>query len=493
MSYPDIEQIGKIEQELEIAEQEFRKASQVKSFSGMMRMHNRVCQLVAALSAAYSGSAPTVFARYLLPPETPVEAQAQAPAPAAPLAAAQTTQDLSAGTAVTNNLPDMGILEKQLEALAFKMQTCLESGDMDGMLKASEGMGNLSELMTHAEGKKKEKPEETESSGDKEKVKDSDPLALITKISAEHAHPGSSATTDSTGTNTGGWAPGETMALAKQKAMERKSKHKSRNSLELVVDEVARENARKSAAEAESEQAQTLESCLNERTTKRLRKTAQELKRPPKQSAPAKLPMTPEQLRDRLESCNFYEILSVPSTVSYDELHLSFFKNMRMLNKKLLNKTMEMWQFQEFIALVCLSHDILKCPSARLQYDLSVIGVHDSIEPESTTRTNWMPMKDMLRFSTLVSLRELSQAIEIHKESTNERDVGYYLVEKGLLSSEELDSIFFAQKLISAGKLTVGQFELAMQDLRDNAIPLLDTLVASEWIRPQDIFSADFL
>jgi hypothetical protein len=97
----------------------------------------------------------------------------------------------------------------------------------------------------------------------------------------------------------------------------------------------------------------------------------------------------------------------------------------------------------------------------------------------------------MIKFSTLVNSKDLNEAVEQHGSNPNERDLGFYLIEKGLLSQEELDSILFGQKLVSMGKLTVAQFELAMQELRENSIPVLDTLVASEWIQPQDVFSGE--
>ncbi|MBX9686130.1 MAG: hypothetical protein K2X27_05480, partial [Candidatus Obscuribacterales bacterium] len=188
-------------------------------------------------------------------------------------------------------------------------------------------------------------------------------------------------------------------------------------------------------------------------------------------------------------------ILAIPSTAPYEELHKSFLKKIKKLNKKLKEQTMESWQFQEFVASLSLAHDVLKNPNARLQYDLVMFGPQDGSGPsaESTSKQKMMPLKEMLKFSTLISAGELASALDQFRGSSDEREVGYYLVENGKLSSEEFDSILFAQKLVSSGKLTVAQFELAMQELRENSIPLLDTLVGSEWIRPQDVFSGDFL
>lgn len=489
MSCPNKDQIGKIEQELEKAEHEFRRAAEVKSFSGMMQMHNRLCQLVAALSAAYSGEAPTVFAKYHVPgqfaPE-PAAAVEPPPPPALPGKAGQPagqaqeppeTAALSSqpdrpapGVAPekTDELPDIAELEKQLAELAARMQKCLEAGDMDGMLKASEGMANLSELMTKAEARNKEKNKEARA-----QEKPAEPATSEAK--------------------TGSWAPGDTMALARQRAEERKKTQKISDSLDLIVSSPA-DQAGQPGQPAEIEPSSAVDLLFNDKMRQRL-STSQQMKsvRDTGSRPRPKIPLTPEQLREKLDSYNFYQILSVHSTASFEELHKSFFKKIRRLNKKLSDNSLEIWQFQEFVAALCLAHDVLRFPNARLQYDMIIFGQDGNTTAEVAARSKLMPLREMLKFSTLINSGELSDALEKHKSNKNERDVGYYLVEKGLLSNEELDSILFAQKLVSVGKLTVAQFELAMQEMRENSIPLLDTLVASEWIRPQDVFSGELL
>jgi hypothetical protein len=291
------------------------------------------------------------------------------------------------------------------------------------------------------------------------------------------------------------------MALAKQRAEERKKQQKLSDSFETVVEELTEGSAAKPSRAVDPEPMSTVDLLFNDRTRARLRDTGQfpqtlatqKAPEPQKPPAPKKPPVTQEQLRDKLDTYDFYQILSVPSTASFEELHRSFFKKIRRLNIRLANKTLEMWQFQEFVGSLSLAHDVLKFPNARLQYDLIIFGTDGEANAESAARSKLMPLREMLKFSTLINAGELSDALEKFQGSKNERDVGYYLIEKGLLSNEEFDSILFAQKLVSAGKLTVAQFELAMQEMRENSIPLLDTLVASEWIRPQDVFSGDIL
>ncbi|MBX9719891.1 MAG: hypothetical protein K2X81_00725 [Candidatus Obscuribacterales bacterium] len=500
MSYPNQEQIGSIESELEKTEREFRKASEAKDFAAMMQNHNRLCQLVAKLSAAWSGGNPTVFARFHVPPTVQAPAVAAAVAPAvAPAASTMPTWTASptdpvehtppATPATTSSsagpqaqavapaagsdadIPEVSVLEKQLAELASKMQQCIEAGDMDGMLKASEKMGTLSELLTKAEAIQKEKK--------KAEAAKSLPSAPA-KVEQTQSNPASA--------SPGGWSAGDTLTLAKQRAEERKKQQKLNDSMndsfEIVVGQVVDKPVAEAGAKPNEEPSSTVDMLFNDKMKSKVSGQA---------AKPAKK-MTQEQLREKLEGYSFYEILAIPSTASFEELHKSFFKKIRKLNKKLANQTLDMWQFQEFVASLCLAHDVLKYPNARLQDVLVLFGPADGgSSAETTSKQKMMPLKELFKFSTLINGKELAEAIEKHKGISDERELGHYLVDKGLLSVDELDSILFAQKLVSAGKLTVAQFELAMQEMRENSIPLLDTLVASEWIRPQDVFSGEFL
>ena len=448
MSYQNKEQIGRLEQDLEKSEQDFRKAAESKDFQLVMQAHNRMCQLVASLSAAWSESGkPTVFSRFYVPPASqPGVATAASTGQAAPVAAA-------------NDEPDIATLEKQVAELASKMQKCLEAGDMDGMLQANEKMGELSEKMAKAEARQK--------AAKQQEAKTPDAPAVPRSL------------------NAGSWAAGDTMALAKQRAEERKKQQRlADSSFDITVGAVTDLPDAAAAAPAAAEDSNA-NAFLNDRMKAKIKESGEQ-KPPAKKAA-----MTQDQLREQLEQYSFYEILSIPSTASFEELHRSFFKKIKKLNAKLYSKELEDWQFQEFVAALCLAHDVLKYPNARLQYDLVLFGPGDGMSPETAAKQKLMPLKEMVKFSTLVNARDLAQAVEETKGAGDERELGRHLVSKGLLSEEEFDSILFAQKLVSKGKLMVAQFELAMQEMRESNIPLLDTLIASEWIQPHEILSGE--
>lgn len=449
MSYQNKEQIGSLEQELERTEQDFRKAAEAKDMNQLMQAHNRLCQLVAALSAAWSGTGnPTVFSRFhVAQPASQSSATASTPA-------ASATAPSDSGTAPASNDADgldIAALERQIAELASKMQKCLEAGDMDGMLQANEKMGELSELMAKAEASQK--------AARQQEAKPQD--ATVVR-----------------GVSSGSWAAGDTMALAKQRAEERKKQQRlADSSFDLAVGEAADVPGPAAAQE------QPGNAFLNDRMKAKMKESGE---RPA-----AKKTMTQEQLREKLEQYNFYEILSIPSTASFEELHRSFLKKIKKLNARLYSKELDDWQFQEFVAALCLAHDVLKFPNARLQYDLVLFGPGDGMSPETAAKQKLMPLKEMIKFSTLVSAKDIAEAVEEAKSSGDEREIGRIIVSKGLLSNEEFDSILFAQKLVSKGKLTVAQFELAMQEMRESNIPLLDTLIASEWIQPHEVFSGE--
>lgn len=456
MSYPNKEQIGNIEQELEKAELEFRRASDSNDVAAMIDAHNLICKLVANLSAAWSGGQPTVFSRFA-EIETAPAAGKHVVEPMPVPAEGQPTN--GEGTL------DIADLERQLAELASKMQKCLESGDMDGMLQANEKMGVLSELMAKAEAKQREEKAAAKTTGE-----------IVVSMTPETEAQAQAGASKAAG---GAWAAGDTLALAKQRAEERKKQQKLTDSFESVVTEVTEGSVSTPAAKS------TSETFFSDKMKAKMKDSGEK-------KAPKKSSMTQEDLRMKLEMYNFYEILCVPSTASFEELHKMFLRKILKLNKKLENKTLEIWQFQEFVAALSLAHDVLKNPNARLQYDLIILETEGASSAERTAKQKLMPLKEMIKFSTLIDQKELNEAVEKNSGTDNEREIGYYLVEKGLLSSEELDSILFAQKLVSNGKLTVAQFELAMQEMRENSIPLLDTLVASEWIQPHEVFSGDF-
>lgn len=421
--FRETENISNLEQDLENADADFIKAAEAGDVAGMVAAHNRICQGVARLSALMSKSgSPTVFARYAAEVSVvPPVVEQPAPQSAPPSASSPPPAPEPQGFVSTAEL------ERQIASLAQQMQKCLEQGDMDGMLKCNEKMGELSEMIGRQETMLKEAAAAGNASVS------ADPLAKINEAAGFKP--------DAPGAKSSGWAAGDTLALARQRAEERK----------------------KQSPEGESPADALIRSDSSDKASSQ------------------------DDLRERLENCSFYEILSSPSTASFEELHKCFLRKIRSLNKRLVSKELELWQFQEFVALLCLAHDVLKYPTARMQYDLGLLGGEI---PDAKQKL--MPLKELLRFSTLVSILDLMDAGEA-AEGKHEREMGYFLVENGKLSQEELDSILFAQKLVSAGKLTLAQFELAMQEMRESDIPLLDTLIASEWIQPSDVLSADLI
>lgn len=340
----------------------------------------------------------------------------------------------------------MADYERRMALLAQEMQQFMQAGDMEGIIRAQEQMAQLGEQWAAKE------------------------TAQLNKADSPPAPPAE------TGKNKAlPWSAGDSLQVARQRAELRKKQKTSSDSLEKVLSET------KSSSEI-------LDSIFGAETTQQQKADFIKL------SASHAGSEDREQLEARLDSYSFYEILAVPTTAAYHEIQRSFIGKVRRLLKRLELKQLAPWQFYCFSGRIFLAHDVLKSPETRLHYD--VVLLNNSSAGEAGAQDNGaageglklMSLAELVKFSTLIAPKDLRSAIETMRNQP-ERELGHFLVQQGLLSNEELDSIFFAQKLVSQGKLSVAQYELAMQEMRENAIPLIDTLVASEWIQPQDILS----
>lgn len=342
----------------------------------------------------------------------------------------------------------MADYERRMALLAQEMQRCMQAGDMEGIIRAQEQMAQLGEQWAAREAAQIH----TETLPD-QVIEDRE-----------------------TAINKGlPWSAGDSLQVARQRAELRKKQKTSSDSLEKVISET------KSSAEI-------LDSIFGT-------KTQQQKADFINLSSSHTSSEDREQLESRLDGYNFYEILAVPTTAAYHEIQRSFMSKIRRLLKRLELNQLVSWQFYCFSGRILLAHDVLKSPESRLHYDVVLLN-HSSgseaIEPDNGSAADGlklMSLADLVKFSTLIGSKDLMSAIETTRNQP-ERELGHFLVQQGLLSNDELDSIFVAQKLVSQGKLSVAQYELAMQEMRENSIPFIDTLVASEWIQPQDILTA---
>ncbi len=216
-------------------------------------------------------------------------------------------------------------------------------------------------------------------------------------------------------------------------------------------------------------------------------------------------PISQAQPINRLElskSQTFYELLNVNKLSSFEEIHTSFFRLIRKLLTNRLRQAetsaRELRDFREYLRGICIAHDILKDPVTRTDYDLRMLGLRTSLEaqvletPEdakgsSGSRTRLM-LGELLECARILEPTELEIALDMHKAEPGQ-PFGQFLVKAGFLTQDELDAAVLGQRMISAGKITIAQFRVALSSLRENGVSFLDTLMIEGWIQPKDIFS----
>lgn len=195
---------------------------------------------------------------------------------------------------------------------------------------------------------------------------------------------------------------------------------------------------------------------------------------------------------------NFYEALGVGDTSTYEVIHTSFLRRLRSHIRTHQAQPPEsvsrgeIKAFKEQLRFLCIAHDILKDPVTRTDYDLRRLGLRQLDGPEGGGRLNGgkrtaLKIGELLECANIIQPTELQVALDMHKAEPN-MPFGQFLLTAGFLTEEELDSAILGQKLITFGKITVAQFQTAINLQRMEKVPFFDTLVSEGWLTPADIF-----
>jgi hypothetical protein len=207
--------------------------------------------------------------------------------------------------------------------------------------------------------------------------------------------------------------------------------------------------------------------------------------------------MTPSQL---IRTQSFYQVIGVNKLSSYEQIHTKFLRLIRRLLQtrySVESPIKDIREFREILRAICVAHDVLKDPVTRTDYDLRQLGMrageaHGEPPPDGKAvqlppRTRLM-MGELLECANILDATELQIALDMHKAEPGVQ-FGDFLVRAGMINQEELDSALLGQRLISAGKITVAQFQTAMFRMRDHGSAFFDTLMVEGWLSPSDIFS----
>ena len=92
--------------------------------------------------------------------------------------------------------------------------------------------------------------------------------------------------------------------------------------------------------------------------------------------------------------------------------------------------------------------------------------------------------QEILRLLTLAQLLNAkdSRSFSEKVRSAEVMNLGSYLVEQGVITNDEMDSIVIAARLIRNHMISDAQFAVAIYDQKCNGINMLDSLKQRSWL-----------
>jgi transcription-repair coupling factor (superfamily II helicase) len=208
-----------------------------------------------------------------------------------------------------------------------------------------------------------------------------------------------------------------------------------------------------------------------------------------------------KELRQKLESFCFYELLSVSQTASSDEIGRAYLDKLKNLRARFqAKKDLQEWQLNELVRALNRASEVLGDSSTRKKYDLSLLGIHE-FEKYPVEKSAAMAGKKQedtggsvvaLGLSQLFVIGGLISPPELEKATAgghtlNDRRLIEFMVDTELATFDEISAVILAQALIAKGRLTMSQFKLGMKEMRANSIRFVDTLVAEGWLSAEDL------
>jgi hypothetical protein len=195
---------------------------------------------------------------------------------------------------------------------------------------------------------------------------------------------------------------------------------------------------------------------------------------------------------------DFYRLLQVDPMSTFEVIHVNFLRQVRkLLRDRRSNRDTSVWQFRDQLRALCIAHDVLRDPLTRTDYDFRLLGLRgenmkqsvetpDEVESAGLGNRTSLRIGELLHCSEILEQQELEIAIDMHK-AMPEIPFGQFLVKQEFLTQAELDSALLGQRLIVDGKITVGQFQVAMFAVRTESIALSETIVLRGWANQEDV------
>src|SRR5262249_45436677 len=195
-------------------------------------------------------------------------------------------------------------------------------------------------------------------------------------------------------------------------------------------------------------------------------------------------------------------ILGVEPLSPFESIRIRYLKLVtNLIRQRELKKGLSVREFRDRLSTLCVAYDVLRYPNTRTDYDFRLMGLRGN----STSAAPEMPedaqaeaeaepgpgklhlrIGELLQCSEILEPSELEIAIDMHK-AMPEMAFGQFLVTQGFLTDAELHAALLGQHLISDGQISVAQFKIGMQGVRESSTPIAETLVARGWVKPGDI------
>ncbi|CAN5219394.1 hypothetical protein BH10CYA1_BH10CYA1_06970 [soil metagenome] len=202
------------------------------------------------------------------------------------------------------------------------------------------------------------------------------------------------------------------------------------------------------------------------------------------------------QLAARLAGYSLYEILSVDETAPTDDIRTAYVTKLGLLQARANNgRKLEPWRLEEFKKALTKAEKVLTDTKTRRSYDLSLTGLHEFDYVDTAPMTpvleqDFSPeikldMPKLLVFAGVLTNEELSR-VEV-SDYKSDIELADQLVKLNLITYEEYNAAVLARSLVEKGKLSLGQTRFAFQQMRNDSVRFIDTIVAEGWLSSSDL------
>lgn len=186
----------------------------------------------------------------------------------------------------------------------------------------------------------------------------------------------------------------------------------------------------------------------------------------------------------------YYEQIAAEKTDTFIMVQLCYMRAVRLLLRQ--SSTLGIHEFRRQLRNMGIAYHLLNDPSSRADYDLRLLGLRSPASGQGLTvpdhaRVSVAGGKVRLCPEELLILTRAFKPDELlslvnASALLSEDDFWSYLAESGLLARPELEALIFGYRFVCHGLITIMQFELAFQLVKERRQGLVDILVELDWL-----------